>query len=197
MPHIFDVPNIVATYGYVGIFVITFLESGTFFALPADSLLFTAGLFAGLGKINIFILMAVIFVGTFSGAIVGYYVGLYLEKLRRFSFFQKLIKDEHLEKTRRFFDRYGKYTILISRFIPIVRTFAPVVAGVIKLDSALFRRYSLLGSFIWATSIPLLGYFFGQVFPEIENYLLIIILGIIFLSFIPLFWEMRKKTNQL
>src|SRR3990167_6639024 len=158
MTQLFDIPYLITTYGYLGIFIIVFLESGIFFALPGDSLLFTAGLFAAVFGLQIYFLIPLIFFATFFGGIAGYEIGANLERLKRFSFFRKILKEEHILKTHEFFDRHGKFTIIFSRFVPIVRTFVPIVAGVARMPYKLFVKYSLTSSLLWSTIVTLLGY---------------------------------------
>jgi membrane-associated protein len=173
-----------------------FLESGVFFALPADSLLFTAGLLVSALGLNIYFLISFIFIATFLGAIAGYYIGFYLEKLQNYSVFRKILKKEHLGKTHEFFEKHGAYTIFISRFVPIVRTFTPIVAGVAHMDKKLFIKSSLLSGFVWSVSIPLLGFFLGRTFPAIKNYLTPIIIIIVLISLIPVVVPMLRKKSK-
>ena len=104
----FNIEHIVSVYGYLGIFIIIFLESGIFFALPGDSLLFTVGLLTPLFNFNLFSLILVICMATFLGGIFGYEIGFYIEKLRKFVFFRKILKEEYINKTHKFFEDYGK-----------------------------------------------------------------------------------------
>ena len=199
MSQLFNIEFLVTTYGYSGIFIIAFLESGIFFALPGDSLLFTAGLFASTFGLNLFILIPLIFVATFLGGVVGYEIGTKLEYLKNFKIFRKILKPEHIEKAHNFFDKHGKTAIMFSRFVPIVRTFTPIVAGVAKMRYSEFIKYSLIGSFLWSTTITLLGYFLGQAFPVIKNYLPLMVVLIIFVSVLPAiieFWESRKLKYE-
>src|SRR3990167_10834068 len=106
MNNFFDIPYIITTYGYLGIFIIVFLESGIFFALPGDSLLFTAGLLAYAFELKIYFLIPLIFISTFLGGIMGYEIGINLKKLNQFYFFRKILKEEHINKTHNFFDKH-------------------------------------------------------------------------------------------
>ena len=196
MIEIFDIPNIISTYGYLGIFIIVFLESGIFFALPGDTLLFTAGLMVSIFDMNLFHLISLIFVATFLGGIVGYEIGINLEKLRKFTFFRKILKEEHLNKTHEFFEKYGRMTIIISRFVVIARTFVPIVAGIAKMRYSQFLKYSFISSLFWSVSVTLLGYFLGQIFPHIKDYMTLIVTIIVILSILPIIWEMRRKPKQ-
>ncbi|MBI3888580.1 DedA family protein [Candidatus Nomurabacteria bacterium] len=196
MNHLFDITYLLTTYSYLGIFIIVFLESGILFALPGDSLLFTAGLFASVYSFNLFLLIFIIFVGTFFGGVVGYEIGVYLEKLKKYSFFRVVLKQEHINEAHKFFDKYGKFAIVFSRFVPIVRTFTPIVAGIARVHYKLFIKYSLIGSFFWATTVTLLGYFLGRAFPIIKDYLWVIAILVVLVSLIPIFIEMMRRRKS-
>ena len=198
MTHLFDITYLITTYGYLGIFVIIFLESGLFFALPGDSLLFTAGLFASVYGFNLLFLIFIIFAGAFLGGILGYEIGVYLEKLRKFYFFRKILKQEHINKAHQFFIKYGKSAIVFSRFVPVVRTFTPIVAGIARVPYRFFLKYSLLSSILWSSAITLLGFYLGKIFPVIKNYLWVIAILVVLVSLIPIFIEIiqnRKGSN--
>lgn len=197
MIQLFDITHIITTYGYLGIFIIVFLESGIFFALPGDTLLFTAGLLVSVLNLNIFILIALIFIATFLGGIIGYEIGINLERLKEFSFFRKILKKEYIDSTHKFFDKHGKFTIIFSRFIVIARTFVPIVAGIAHMQYSSFIKYSFIGSLLWSTSVTLLGYFLGQIFPHIKDYMSLIIILIVIGSILPIIFEIieeRKKS---
>jgi membrane-associated protein len=195
MIELFSVPHLITTYGYLGIALIVFLESGIFFALPGDSLLFTAGILASSTYLRIYWLIPIIFFSTFIGSVVGYHIGIHIEKLRRFSFFSKIIKESHIHKTSVFFDKYGKFTIIFSRFIPIVRTFTPIVAGIAHMQYVSFIKYNFIGSIVWSTSVTLIGYFLGRTFPEITNHLLWLIILVILISILPGIIQMMRKKK--
>jgi membrane-associated protein len=196
---LFNVSHLLSTYGYIGIFVIVFLESGIFFMLPGDSLLFTAGLLATGVGLNIKYLLPLIFVATFLGGIAGYYIGVYLETLYRFPIVRKIIKKEYLAYTHEFFEKHGKITILMSRFIPIVRTFAPIVAGIAGMNKRKFILYTFASSVLWTCSMTLLGYFLGRAFPQIKDYLHYFLVGIVVVSILPglIGWIRERKRKQL
>lgn len=185
MSELFNIPHLISTYGYAGIFIIVFLESGIFFALPGDSLLFTAGLLASAFGLSIFVLIPLIFVATFLGGIFGYQIGIHLHLLHRYKFWRRLIKEEHIATAHKFFDKHGMMAIIFSRFIPVVRTFTPIVAGVAKVHYNLFLKWSLISSLIWSTSVTLLGYYLGRAFPWIKDYLHWMIVLIVFVSILP------------
>ncbi len=199
MADLFNIPHLLSTYGYIGVFVIVYLESGIFFALPGDSLLFTAGLLAsGLG-FNLFLLIPLIFIATFLGGVTGYLIGVYLERLHKYEFFRRILKREHIDSTHAFFEKHGFSAVLISRFVPIVRTFLPIVAGVARMNLYKFISYSLISSLLWSTLMTLLGYFLGMKFPQIQNYIHYVIILVVLVSIIPIVFEwlrVRKERKQ-
>lgn len=197
-----DLKSLIEAIGYVGLFLMVFLESGMLigFFFPGDSLLFTAGLLASVGKFNIVILSLGCFIAAVSGDGVGYYLG---KKFGR-RLFQKekslFFNKSHLEKSERFYQKHGGKTIVLARFIPVIRAFAPVVAGMSKMNYSSFLFYNLFGAFIWAVGITLLGYYTGETLPEkyIDRFLLPIILLIIILSISPALIHMaidKSKRN--
>ena len=198
MHNLLDIPYLIATFGYLGIFVIIFLESGLLFALPGDSLLFTAGLFVSVYHFNLVFLIGLICVATFLGGMGGYQIGVYLEKLREHSFFRRILKDEYIDRAHEFFDKHGAYAIIFSRFVPIIRTFTPIVSGIARVPYKFFIKYSLISSVLWSTIITLAGYYLGRIFPQIKNYLWVIAILVVIVSLIPIFVEMfrNKKGNQ-
>ncbi|HZS42976.1 MAG TPA: VTT domain-containing protein [Candidatus Paceibacterota bacterium] len=190
--------EIIPAFGLFGIFLAIFAESGLFFGffLPGDSLLFTAGLLASEGQLNIVVLI----IGTFLAAVLGDSVGYAFGKRvgprlfkRPDSFF---FKKEYAERAEKFYERHGKSTIILARFIPIIRTFAPIIAGVGQMKYRIFLGYNVVGGLIWTVLLCSLGYFLGKTAPNIDKYLLPIILGIIILSFLPpIFQYWRNKKN--
>jgi membrane-associated protein len=195
---LFNIPHIINTYGYVGIFIIVFLESGIFFALPGDSLLFTAGLLASTFGLHLFVLIPVIFVATFLGGVTGYQIGFHLHSLHRFVFFRKMVKKEYVHKAHKFFEKHGMFAIVFSRFVPIVRTFTPIVAGIAQMDYAKFIKWSVVASFFWTTTVTLTGYFLGRAFPWIKDYLSVLVVLVVIVSLIPMMvriYRSRKESN--
>lgn len=185
MHQLFDIPHLLITYGYTGIFLIVFLESGVFFALPGDSLLFTAGLLASTVGLSLYILIPLIFLGTFLGGMAGYSIGVNLEHLKRYKLFRKILRPDYIALAHKFFEKHGKAAIIFSRFVPIVRTSVPIVAGVAKMKYSLFIRYSLIGSLLWSSIITLAGFFLGRAFPLIKDYLSYAIILVVFVSILP------------
>lgn len=191
---------IIKTLGLLGVVAIVFAESGLFFGffLPGDSLLFTAGFLASQGLISIFWLLVLCFIGAVAGDSVGYYfgkrVGPSIFSKEDSIFFHK----KHIEKAHMFYEKHGKKTILFARFIPIVRTFVPIVAGVAGMEYKTFMSYNVIGGFVWTWSMLGGGYILGNLIPDVDKYLTPIILGIIFVSFIPAIVEyIKHKKNTV
>ena len=186
LPH-FDLLGFIKAVGYVGIFVTVFAESGLFFGffLPGDSLLFTAGLLASQGFLNIALLLFVTLVAAILGDNVGYAFGHHIGP-RIFTkedslFFHK----KYVKKAEAFFEKYGSKTLILARFMPGVRTFVPIVAGVGNMRYKTFLLYNIIGGVLWTFVVTLLGYFLGKVIPNVDRYLLPIVVGIIIVSILP------------
>ena len=196
-----DLPQLIKSLGYFGVWGIVFAESGLMlgFFLPGDSLLFTAGFIASQGFLNVFVLIFGSFACAVFGDNVGYATGY---KFGR-KLFQKedsrLFKKKYLIQTQNFYDKHGKKTIVVARFMPIVRTFAPIIAGTAAMNRRIFTTYNLLGSFIWTVVVSLLGYFLGKLIPDVDAYLLPIVAVIIVASTAPsilhLIQENRNKKH--
>lgn len=189
--------NFIHLYGYAGMFLVVFLESSFVFPLPGDSLLFTAGIFAATGKfgLSFSVLLVVFFVSTFFGSLAGYEIGFYSVQLGRFKMFKKLFTHEHIHKVHAFFEKYGRVAMLISRFIPLVRTFTPIAAGMGRMNYGKFVRYNLAGSAIWSVVVTSLGFYLGRVFPGIVDYLFYVIIAVILFSFVPAVFHRYFKTK--
>lgn len=187
--------EIIAHYGglsYAILFVIVFAETGFVFTpfLPGDSLLFAAGAFSAMGSFNIVVLLVLLFSAAFLGDTVNYWLGRYLG--RKIIDNPKIpINQAHIDRTQKFYDKYGGKTIFLARFIPIIRTFAPFVAGIGKMSYGKFVYYNLAGGFAWVFGFTLLGYFFGNL-PGVKENFSIVIIAIIILSVIPIFIELVK-----
>lgn len=198
-----DPITIIKGAGLIGIFGIIFAESGLLvgFFLPGDTLLFAAGMFASRGYFPIALLVIGGIVAAVIGDNVGYWTG---KKLGRKLFHREdstFFKKEHLNKAERFYTKYGLVAIIIARFVPAVRTFAPVVAGTADMRYKLFFLYNVIGGILWITSVSLLGYFFGPLIPDIDRFLMPIVLCIVGVSFLPLLFGVfhklvNKKNNQ-
>ncbi|MEI6480272.1 MAG: VTT domain-containing protein [bacterium] len=191
-----NIVELAKTVGYIGLFIIIFAESGLFFGffLPGDSLIFTAGLLASQQIFNIYALTTVIVIGAILGDNVGYWfgrkIGPKIFNRENSRFFQKA----HIERTHDFYETHGSKAIIIGRFIPIVRTFVPILAGVGEMYYSKFISYNVIGGLLWGGGITLLGYSLGASVPNIDKYLLPIIVVIVLTSFIPILFEMLKKS---
>ncbi len=171
---------------YAILFVIIFSETGlvVFPFLPGDSLLFVAGALCGIGALDFYILLPLLMVAAFSGDNTNYWIGRLIGKrLLKFGD-SRLIKHEHLDKTHAFYRKHGGKTIIFARFLPIVRTFAPFVAGIARMHYRLFMIFSALGSLAWIAFFVIGGYFLGNI-PVIKNNLTLMILVIVFISLAP------------
>ena len=189
--------QLVAWGGYAGLTIIVFCETGLLagFFLPGDSLLVTAGLVASQGNLNILILngllMTAAIAGDTTGYVIGYLVGPKLFKKEDSFFFRK----EYVEKTHNFFEKYGGKTIILARFVPMVRTFAPTVAGVGRMSYKKFLSYNIIGGVGWVLGMTSVGYFLGRTIPNIEKHLHWVVAVVIIVSFLPLLreWYLARK----
>lgn len=192
--------EIIQAYGvwtYLILFIIVFCETGLVIApfLPGDSLLFTAGLFAAQGSLDIKILLSILFIAAVLGDTANYWIGYTIgpkifsqEKVR-------FLNKEYLNRTHKFYEKHGGKTIILARFIPIIRTFAPFVAGIGKMSYKKFLAYNLIGGVFWITLFTLGGFYFGNIPVVRENFTLVIML-IIAASFVPVIIEYWKHYQQ-
>ena len=184
---IYNVPELIRMGGLIGLVVVVFAETGLMvgFFLPGDSLLVTAGLFAAKGDLNIVWLNLAVMAAAILGDATGYWIGrraghaLYS---RPNSFF---FRKQHLIKTHEFYEKHGGKTIVIARFVPIIRTFAPVVAGAAEMGYRQFATYNIVGGIGWVASMTLTGYFLGRAVPDIDKHIHIVVAVVIFLSLLP------------
>ena len=178
---------LITTAGYIGIFAVIFAESGFLIGilLPGDSLLFTAGFLASQGHLNIIILIIITLTAAIMGDSAGYWLGAKLGP-KIFSREDSLIFNRrHIQRTRDFYTKYGSKTIIIARFAPVIRTLAPLLAGVGSMQYSRFLAYNIVGGILWGIGLPLIGYFLGHAIPGIDRYILPIIGGILVLSALP------------
>ncbi len=188
---------IIKTAGLLGIFFIVFAESGLFFGffLPGDSLLFAAGILASQNYLHI----AILTVGAFIFAVLGDSTGYWFGKKVGPKIFVKensiFFHRKHIVRAQQFYDKYGNKTIFLARFVPIVRTFAPIVAGVADMKYKNFITYNIVGGFVWSFVLIFSGYFLGSSISDIDKYLLPIIIVIIFVSFLPLLYEWVRSRK--
>jgi membrane-associated protein len=183
---------LIKTVGIIGIILIVFAETGLFFGFffPGDSLLFTAGIFASQGFFNIWVLLIFCIIAAILGDTVGYWSGSrYGRQLfdRDYGFF---FKKKRLYDAEVFYEKHGKSTIIIARFIPIIRTFAPIVAGIGKMKYSSFISYNIFGGVFWVSLLLLSGYFLGEIVPNPDKYIIPIAFSIIVVSFLPIVIKM-------
>ncbi len=186
MPH-FDLIELIKAFGYLGIFAIVFSETGLLlgFFLPGDSLLFTAGILAAQGYLDISLLLIILAAAAIIGDSVGYAIGKNLGP-RIFSKEESLLfNKKHIAKAQKFFDTHGPKTIILARFVPIVRTFAPTLAGVGKMSYWKFLTYNIVGGLLWVLSVTLLGYYLGIKVDNIEKYIIPGVVIIVLISISP------------
>ena len=192
--NMFDLIALIKTAGYFGIFLIIFAESGLLigFFLPGDSLLFTAGFLASQGFLRISILMIGSFIAAVIGDSVGYSFGLRVGP-KIFKREDSLIfHKDHLTRAQNFYAKHGGKAIILARFMPVVRTFAPILAGVGKMRYGTFLAYNIVGGFLWSIGLSGLGYWLGSTIPNVDKYLLPIIILIILLSIAPSIYHVLK-----
>ncbi|PIX74263.1 hypothetical protein COZ39_00670 [Candidatus Roizmanbacteria bacterium CG_4_10_14_3_um_filter_33_21] len=192
--------QIITTYGvatYAILFAIIFTETGLVFIpfLPGDSLLFAAGAFAALGSLNIFVLLFLIWLAAFLGDTSNYWIGHFFGK--KLVAHPKIpIDEKHIKETQKFFDKHGGKTIILARFIPFIRTFAPFVAGIGKMHYGQFISYNIIGGALWVGIATISGYFFGNI-PFVRKNFSLVIFGVIIISLLPIIIELlRKKLDK-
>ena len=194
-----DPMMILQTGGYLGIAALIFAESGLFLGifLPGDSLLFASGLLATNGFFIVGPLIMVVVVAAIIGDSVGYWFGsevgdrLFDRKDSRF------FKQEYLLRTERFYKKYGGRAVVLARFVPIVRTIAPILAGVSSMKYRVFLAYNMLGGFLWGAGMVLLGFLLGSIIPDSEKYILPLSLVIVAVSFLPIFFNLARGKPGL
>ena len=196
-----DLPALVQLIGYPGIFAVIFLESGVFFGffLPGASLLFIAGILAAAGIFNIWLLAPLVGAAAILGDNVGYWFGSKVGAKLFSRPDSRFFKQAYMDKTRIFFEKYGTRTIVFARFVPIVRTFAPILAGIGGMNYRLFFIYNVIGASVWASGVVFLGYTVGSKVPNAEIYITPIVLTIIAVSCIPLIihWSRREHVPRV
>ncbi|AZI25087.1 MAG: DedA family protein [Pedobacter agri] len=202
LQHLIDPEKLLREGGFYLVLFVIYAETGLFFGffLPGDYLLFLAGMFVATGKldVNIAVLLAGLCIAAISGNFTGYWFGRRTGPLlytRKDSFF---FKKKYLKAAEAYYNKQGAFALIMGRFVPIVRTFAPIFAGVVKLDFKRFAFYNVVGAILWICSLTLLGYFLGRRFEkEINDYLLYIIIGFIAITTIPLLITfVKSKVNS-
>jgi membrane-associated protein len=196
-----DLPALIQWAGYVGLTAIIFVETGLFFGffLPGDSLLVTAGLLASQGfSLDVYVLGLLLNIAAVVGDNTNYWIGRYMGPkvfTREESLF---FKRRHVERAHEFYERHGAKTVVLARFMPIIRTFAPLVAGVARMSYRTFLTYSVLGGTLWIWSMLFIGYFLGRLVPGIDKHIEMVIIVVIFLSILPgiISWLKERKAGK-
>ena len=192
--------TIIHDYGtltYLFLFIVIFMETGLVVTpfLPGDSLIFAAGAFAGLGSLNPFIIFGLLSFAAIIGDTVNYWIGHAIGP-RAFSGNIRFLKKEYLDRTHAFYEKHGGKTIILARFIPIIRTFAPFVAGVGAMTYVKFISYNIIGGVLWVALFTFVGYFFGNL-PIVQNNFSLVIMAIILISVMPAVIEfVKEKVRQ-
>ncbi|ABG57299.1 DedA family protein [Cytophaga hutchinsonii] len=196
--------ELVSNYGtlvYLILFLVIFTETGLVVMpfLPGDSLLFAAGMLASLGDLNPWLLIILLIIAAILGDTVNYHIGKYIgpkvfTDAVPTNFFMRLLKKEHLEKAQAFYEKHGGKTIIMARFVPIVRTFAPFVAGVSKMNYSRFITYNIVGGVIWVTGLTLAGYYLAE-FEFVRKNFEKVIFAIILISVLPIVVEFFRNKK--
>ena len=195
--HLQELVNNYGNWIYAILFAIVFCETGLVVLpfLPGDSMLFAAGTIAAVGDMNIFVLIGLLIVAAILGDFVNFEIGKHFGQKLFSNPNSKIFKQSYLQKTHDYYERYGGRTIIIARFIPIVRTFAPFVGGMGNMNYAQFARYNIVGAVLWVVSFTTLGYFFGQL-PFVKEHFSWIMIAIIVFSVVPMIVEIIRHRND-
>jgi membrane-associated protein len=196
--NVYNVPELIRWVGFPGLIAIVFAETGLLvgFFLPGDSLLITAGVFAAGGLLDIRLLVPALILAAVAGNATGYAIGKHTGKALYNRPDSLLFKREHLRMTHEYYEKHGALTIVLAQFIPILRTFAPVVAGVGEMGYVKFATYNVVGAICWVASMTLAGYALGNLVPDIEKKIHYVVAVVIAVSLIPpgIAWLRRKRT---
>lgn len=194
----FDVNTIITSGGIALVSLIVYAEVGLFlgFFLPGDTLLIAAGILAAAGKLNLIWLIVAIIVSAIAGDNTGYWIGRHLGP----RLFRKpdglIFQKDHIEKSHRFFDKHGSKTLLISHFLPFLRSFVPLLAGAGSMPYRKFVIFNAIGDVAWGVSITLVGYFFGSRIPNIDHYIMYVLAGVILFSVIPTTYRVVQRKRE-
>lgn len=194
----FDLESLIISVSYIGIFGIIFAETGLLlgFFLPGDSLLIAAGLMAARGDLSLPLIMLIVSSAAIIGNVVGYFIGQKVGPIIFKREKSRFFHPEHVEKTHAFFEKHGPKTIILARFIPIVRTFVATFAGVSKMSFKKFFIYSVIGGILWGIGLPAAAFYLGKLIPDLDKYILLVIAIVIVISLIPIGLELIKSRKD-
>ena len=199
----FNISSILIDYGYLGMFLISLIENGIFFMLPGDSMVMAAGILAAGKVFNIYIVIAVLTVGSFIGNLIGYEIGQRLEvwreniqKKNKHTWLLKIFKDEYIKEAHFIFNKYGERIVIVQRYIAIVRTFGPMVAGMVGMNYKKYIVYSMIGAILWSSSLAVPMYILGRRFPSLGDRLEQITLVIIAISILPIVYKVVRRWRK-
>jgi len=196
--HLFDITYWVHTVGLLGVFAIIFAESGLFFAffLPGDSLLFTAGFLASQGLMPILPLIIGCMLASVSAGFIGYWFGITVGHKLFERVDSLFFRKKHLEDTKRFFEKYGNKTVVLAHFVPIIRTFAPIFAGIGEMNFKHFTFWNIFGGILWPGVIISAGFYLGRLIPGVEKYFLPIVMLVVIASILPGVFEWYRNKKR-
>jgi membrane-associated protein len=188
----------ILAYSYIGIFLIVFAETGLLlgFFLPGDSLLITAGLLAASGDLSLWGVMVAVVAGGVLGCVSGYFIGQRFGPAVFRNQESRWFKPEYVTQAEKFFAQYGWQSVVLARFVPIVRTLVPTLAGVSRMPLGIFTAYNVLGALLWGVSLPALAYFFGKLIPNLDKYVLLIVAVVLVVSVIPVAVKVMQARRQ-
>ena len=192
----FNIDAFIKTFTYLGVFAIIFAESGLLvgLVLPGDSLLFAAGLLASQHVMNIWLLVVSVIIAAISGNLVGYSIG---KKFGPALFTRsRFLSPSQLKRAEKFFGSHGGKSVVIGRFVPVVRTIVPLLAGIAKVPVAKFSNYTVIGAVLWGASIPVAGYYLGTKIPSVDKYVLPVIVIAILVALIPSLYHLAKQWSS-
>ncbi len=191
--------DVILSASYLGIFFIVFAETGLLvgFFLPGDSLLIAAGLLAAGSKLNLAGVMAAVVVGAFLGNTAGYFIGQRFGPAVFSNQNSRFFKPEYVSQAQTFFVKYGALAVILARFVPIVRTLVPTLAGVSRMPFLVYTLYNMIGALLWGVGLTALSYYLGQLIPDLDKYILLIVAVVLVVSVIPIvlkFLQARKRA---
>jgi len=198
--HLIDPEYLIKTFSYLGLLVIMFAETGLLmgFFLPGDSLLLTAGVFAARGDLDLLLVTALCFTGAVVGNTTGYWIGRKFGPAVFSRPSSRLLNPAYIEEANAYFLKFGVRTLIVSRFVPVIRTLVPTIAGAARMDFRTFMIYNVVGGAIWAVGVPVAGYVVGKAVPPevLDKYILVIVGAVIVASFIPVGVEVMKRRAR-